>query len=187
MRFNQHSELKGRHAFLSPSTYHWLNYDEQKLEARYHSASAAKRGTDLHELAHEAIRLRVPLEQSNAALAEYVNDGIEYGMACEQPLYYSENCFGCADNIKFVNARPKPILRVHDLKTGISAVSFKQLEVYCALFCLEYGHDPFDLEFILRIYQREEVLEYDTTPEAISDIMQTIVSFDLQIEAIKEG
>ncbi len=59
MIFNQHPQLVGKHAFLSPSSYSWLNYDSHKLEARFHSAMAARRGTDLHALAHEAVRLGV--------------------------------------------------------------------------------------------------------------------------------
>src|SRR5688572_6762665 len=139
MIFNQHSHLVGRHAFLSPSNYHWLNYDDQKLAARFIASMAARRGTALHDLAHSAIRLGVKLSRSNQALSAYVNDAIGYGMVCEQALYYSENCFGTADTISFKRGK----LRIHDLKTGLSAVSEKQLEVYAALFCLEYAIDPF--------------------------------------------
>ena len=183
MRFNHHSELSGKHAFLSPSSYHWLNYDSQKLEARYYSTSAAKRGTDLHNLAHEAIRLGIPLHESNDALCAYVNDAIELGMLCEQPLYYSDNCFGTADTIKF----EEMFLRIHDLKNGITATSFKQLEVYGAIFCLEYGVNPLEIGMELRIYQREEIRVYEPIPEGILHIMDKIVDFDVQIEAIKGG
>lgn len=182
MLFNQHSDLSGKHAFLSPSNYHWLNYDGQKLEARYFAASSARRGTDLHNLAHEAIRLNVKLARSNEALATYVNDAISYKMNCEQSLYYSENCFGTADTISFRRNK----LRIHDLKTGITATSEKQLEVYAALFCLEYGADPFDIEIELRIYQRDEVRIYDPIPEGILAIMDKIIEFDQQIEILKE-
>lgn len=183
MRFNQHSELFGKHAFLSPSTHHWLNYDLQKLTSRYFAATAAKRGTDLHNLAHEAIRLGVPLDGSNEALAMYVNDAIAYRMACEQLLYYSDNCFGTADTILFEDG----LLRIHDLKTGITPTSHKQLEVYAALFCLEYGADPFQIEMELRIYQREEVMTFIPIPEGILTIMDKIIEFDQHIESIKEG
>lgn len=101
MIFNRHSDLKGKHAFLSPSSYSWLNYNDQKLEARFHSVMAAQRGSDLHALAHEAIRLGVKLSRSHQALSTYVNDAIGYKMVCEQTLYYSENCFGTADTISF--------------------------------------------------------------------------------------
>ena len=37
MRFNDHSELVDKHAFLSPSSYHWVNYTEAKLTDRYES------------------------------------------------------------------------------------------------------------------------------------------------------
>lgn len=35
MNFKKHSELEGKHAFLSPSGYHWINYDDEKLERVY--------------------------------------------------------------------------------------------------------------------------------------------------------
>lgn len=183
MIFNQHSALSGKHAFLSPSNYHWLNYDPQKLEARYFTVMAARRGTDLHDLAHEAIRLNVKLAKSNQALSTYVNDAIGYKMVCEQPLYYSDNCFGTADTMSFRRNK----LRIHDLKTGVTATSEKQLEVYAALFCLEYGADPFEIEIELRIYQRDEVRVYEPIPEGLLAIMDKIIEFDLQIEAIKEA
>ncbi len=183
MRFKQHLDLAGRHAFLSPSSYHWLNYDDQKLTARFFSAMSARRGTDIHALAHEAIRLRVRFDDSNDALAAYVNDAIDLEMNPEQPLFYSENCFGTADAILFIDG----VLRVHDLKTGITATSEKQLEVYAALFCLEYGVDPFDIAIELRIYQRDEVRVFEPTSEMVLAIMDKIVQFDQYIEKLKEG
>lgn len=183
MIFNQHSDLIGKHAFLSPSSYHWLNYDEQKLEARFFAAMAAQRGTDLHRLAHEAIRLNVKLSRTNKALATYVNDAIGYKMNCEQTLFYSHNCFGHADTISFRRNK----LRIHDLKTGITAVSMRQLEIYAALFCLEYGIVPDDIDIELRIYQRDEAQVFEPTSDRISFVMEKIVFFDQQIEEIKEA
>jgi hypothetical protein len=183
MEFNRHPDLISKHAFLSPSSYHWLGYNDQKLEARYHAAMAARRGTDLHALAHEAIRLGVKLAKSNRAMSIYVNDAIGYKMVTEQTLYYSDNCFGTCDTIAFRRNK----LRIHDLKTGISPVSERQLEVYAALFCLEYGFDPFLIEIELRIYQRDEIKVFEPYPEAIANIMEIIVDFDRQIELIKEA
>lgn len=181
MIFNQHSELYDKHAFLSPSNYHWLNYTDERLEARFTSAQAARRGNDLHDLAHKAIQLGVKLSRTNGALATYVNDAIGFKMACEQPLFYSDNCFGTADTIAF----RKNKLRVHDLKTGLSPTSEHQLEVYAALFCLEYSVHPFDIAIELRIYQRDEVRVFEPTAEIIIAIMEKIVEFDLQVEALK--
>lgn len=183
MNFNQRSDVAGRHALLSPSNWHWLNYDDQKLEARFHSFRSAKRGTDLHALAHEAIRLEVKLARANAALSTYVSDAIKYGMVCEQLLFYSDNCFGTADTIVFRRNK----LRIHDLKTGIMATSFKQLEIYEALFCLEYGVSPFEIEAELRIYQREDIKVHFPAPEAILTIMDKIIYSDQQIEMLKEA
>lgn len=181
MNFKDHSELHGKHAFLSPSNYHWLNYDEQKLEARYFSFASAQRGSDLHKLAHDAIRLGVKLSKSNLSLSTYVNDAIGYKMKCDQILFYSENCFGEADAISFRRGK----LRIHDLKTGLTRASEKQLEVYAALFCLEYSIDPYSIEFELRIYQREEISVFEPTSERIEEIMDKIVAFDLQVQALR--
>jgi Protein of unknown function (DUF2800) len=179
--FNPHLELYEKHAFLSPSNYHWLNYTDQKLEARYIAALASRRGTDLHNLAHEAIRLGVKLSKANKALATYVNDAIGFKMNCEQPLYYSENCFGTADTICFRRGK----LRIHDLKTGVTATSEHQLEVYAALFCLEYGINPFEISIELRIYQRDEIRVFNPPPELIASIMDRIIDFDQHIEQMK--
>lgn len=182
MNFNVHSELSKKHAFLSPSQHHWVNYNEQKLEARFVSWAASVRGTDLHNLAHEAIRLGVKLSAANKTLSMYVNDAINYKMTCEQTLYYSDNCFGSADTISF----RKNKLRIHDLKTGITTAHHRQLEIYAALFCLEYNVDPFDIEIELRIYQSGEVRIYDADPEVILNIMNTIIDFDMKIQFMKE-
>ena len=182
MRFNNHSELRDRHAFLSPSNYHWLNYDEQKLEARFFTVSAHKRGTDLHKLAQQAIELAVPVHEDNKALAAYVNDAISLGMVCEQPLFYSDHCFGTPDTMSFKDN----LLRIHDLKTGITATSFKQLLIYSALFCLEYNVDPREIDIELRIYQRDEVRVESPTPGAVLEVMDKIVYFDRRLEEIRE-
>jgi len=142
---------------------------------------AARRGSDLHDLAHEAIRLGVKLSKGNQSLSTYVNDAIGYKMSCEQIVYYSENCFGTVDTISFRRGK----LRIHDLKTGVTPSSEHQLEVYAALFCLEYQIDPFDIEIELRIYQRDEIRVFEPYSESIFHIMTKIVDFDQQIEQMK--
>lgn len=183
MIFNQHSVLPGAHAILSPSQPAWLNYDDQKIEARYHNWRGAARGTDLHTLAHEAIRLGVRLSKANQALATYVAHAIQYKMECEQKLVYSANCFGTADTISF----RRNFLRIHDLKTGVNATSMKQLVIYAALFCLEYGVNPFDIGIELRIYQREEIKIYKPLPDEILSTMERIIYMDRRIEELKEA
>jgi hypothetical protein len=182
VNFNSHSTINGKHAFLSPSQYHWINYDDHKLEARYFASTAAARGSAMHDLAHKAIELGVKLSRANKTISAYVNDAIGYKMTSEQPLYYSDNCFGTADTISFRRNK----LRIHDLKTGITPSSVHQLEVYAALFCLEYEYSPFDIEMEFRIYQNDEVRIYDGDPEVISDIMAKIIEFDMRIEFMKE-
>lgn len=183
MNFNSHSDLIVKHAFLSASSYHWINYTDQKLEARLTSHQASARGTALHELSHSAIKLRVKLSKAEPTLSMYVNDAIGYKMEVEQTLFYSDNCFGTADTISF----RRNVLRIHDLKTGITPASMKQLEVYAALFCLEYGYSPFDIKIELRIYQSGAVEVKDGVPEEILHIMDRIMYLDQRIEMMREG
>lgn len=182
MNFNKHFHLKGQHAFLSASNYHWVNYDEEKLTSTYKKFLAVERGTKLHALADECIKLGVNLPKTQKTLNLYVNDAIGYGMKTEQVLYYSNNCFGTTDAISFRRNK----LRIHDLKTGESRTSMHQLEIYAALFCLEYDVVPSDIEMELRIYQKNEVLVHEPEPEVISEIMEKIVRFDRIISAIQE-
>ena len=133
MRFNEHSDLAGKHAFLSASSHHWLNYDEERLTERWLNAQAARRGTELHAFAHESIRLGIKLPNNQKTLNRYVNDAIGFRMRCEQVLYFSPNCFGTADAI----ALNRETLRIHDLKTGVIPGHMEQLEIYAALFCME--------------------------------------------------
>lgn len=181
MNFNTHSNLVGQHAFLSASTYHWIRYSDEKLDERFINAMAAKRGTELHEFAHEAIRLGIKLPRNQKTLNMYINDAIGFRMKPEQVLYYSDNCFGTADAIKYHRNQ----LKIYDLKTGVNPTSVNQLEVYAALFCLEYRFKPFELEYDLRIYQSDEVQMFDVDPDSIAHIMDRIVVFDKRINAMK--
>jgi hypothetical protein len=178
-----HSELEGQHAFLSASKYHWINYSEEKLDATYAKYLATQKGTQLHAFACEAIRLGVRLAKTKKTLNLYVNDAIGYKMTPEQVLYYSDNCFGTTDAIAF----RQNFLRIHDFKSGEVPSSMHQLEVYAALFCLEYRVNPIDIEIELRLYQSDEVLVNNPPPEIITNIMDRIIVFDKRIEKIKIG
>ena len=182
MNFNKHSNLEGQHAFLGASKYHWINYDETKLVESYTNYMAAQRGTILHEFAAQCIRLGQKLPKSRKTLNMYVNDAIGFRMTPEQPLYYSENCFGTADAICFRDNT----LRIHDFKSGVTPARMEQLEIYAALFCLEYKVDPSDIDIELRIYQSDEILYHKPTAEEIFSIMNKIVAFDKIINKIKE-
>lgn len=181
MRFNNHSDIIDAHAFLSPSSYHWINYDEEKLDARFTTAMAARRGTQLHEFAHNAIQLGIKLPRTPRTLNMYVNDCVGFRMSTEVVLFYSNNCFGTADAISF----RRNVLRISDLKTGITPASIKQLEVYAALFCLEYHFKPFEIDIELRIYQDNGVELFETDRDSIVHIMDRIVQFDKRIQNLK--
>ena len=174
MSFNNHSKLKGQHAFLSASSPSWLNYSEDKLVDRYYTWKAAMRGTLLHAAAEMNIRLGLKQPKCKKTFCMYVNDAIGYKMTPEVVLYYSENCFGTADAISF----RKNKLRIHDLKTGVGPTHMEQLKIYAALYCLEYNIAPGDIEIELRIYQNNEIRQENPEADEILPIMDKIISFD---------
>ena len=183
MNFNTHSGFEGQHAFLSASKHAWVNYDEDKFVRTYSNFRAAERGSRLHEFACEAIKLGIRLPKNKQTINMYVNDAIGYRMTPEQVLFYSPNAFGTADAISFRDG----LLRIHDLKTGISRVSMIQLEIYAAFFCLEYDVKPTDISMELRIYQSNNVMIEEPNPDDIFHIMDKTIAFDKAIEEIKRG
>lgn len=182
MVFRQHTNLKDQHAILGASKYSWVNYDTEKLIQVYHNYEQAKKGTEMHEFAAFAIRLGQRLPKSNKTICRYVNDAIGYRMTPEQILYFSENCFGTADAICFRD----DLLRIHDLKTGIIPCKMTQLEIYAALFCLEYRIKPGDIDMELRIYQNDEVLSHSPAASDIVVLMDKMKEFDKIINELKQ-
>jgi hypothetical protein len=154
-----------------------------KLTHAFSKYQAAQLGTELHELAAQCIKLGIKLSKSKKTLNMYVNDAIGFKMIPEQPLYFSENCFGTADAISFKNN----LLRIHDLKTGSTPSSIRQLEIYAALFCLEYNIKPLSIDIELRLYQSDEVIIHIPQKEDILYIMDKIIVFDKQIDKLKMG
>ena len=183
MNFLKHSDLAGKHAFLSASKYNWINYDDEKLVRTYTKQKAVYQGTLLHDLAYRCISLGQKLPDIQKTLNMYVNDAIGFKMTPEQVLFYSENCFGTADAISFRNKE----LRIHDLKTGTSKTHMEQLMVYAALFCLEYKKKPGNIKIELRIYQNNEILIHNPEADEIGPIMDKIIRFDKLIKERKEG
>lgn len=180
--FRSHPTLEGTHALLSPSQYHWINYTPEKMAERLKSLEASARGTSLHALAAHAIGERVRLleDEDNMSLAMYVNDAIDFGLTPEQTLFYSINCYGTADAIGF--EEEMMFLRVHDYKSGVSPTSEKQLYVYSALFCLEYGFRPFEVNGELRIYQFDGYRKFDIDRDFLAHVYDMIRMHDQHIE-----
>lgn len=208
MIFNDHSKLEGQHAFLGASKFRWMNWDDDTLEKRYYGQYAQQLGTSLHELADSLIKSRIRLNKSDRKIIDlhlynsripkgaynteevllnmlpFVNDAIGFRMESEVILFYSYQAFGTADAILF-NEKEK-LLRIHDLKTGVSPTHMEQLIVYAALFCLEYRKKPQDITIILRIYQNFEIMEYTPDHMEVEKVMEMIKSRDLQVKQFLE-
>ena len=180
MNFIKHSNLEGLHAPFGASKSSWLRYDDNKAISYFQNMKAKEIGTRLHAWAKETIDLGIKQPKSKKTIYSYINDAIGFKMSTEVVLYYSDFFFGTADAICFRNNK----LRIHDLKTGATPVHIEQLEIYAALFCLEYKIRPSDIEIELRIYQNDEILYHIPEPEDILEIMDKIVHLNKVLEHI---
>lgn len=177
-KWNDHWRLAGKHSEFSPSSPSWLNYDISKLLKVHENREKKELGTRLHAYASEAIKLRRKQSTAKDTVAIFINDCIKMGMASEKTLYYSDYFFGTTDAIKIESGK----LWIFDLKTGEHKADFRQLDIYCALFCLEYGYDPRDLEIEERIYQFNTFSTNYPDRDYICNIMDHIVEFDASLQ-----
>ena len=179
--FNVHRNFEGLHAPFSASQSAWLRYDDEKAREVGISRRATEQGTLLHAWAKSTIDLGIKQPNTKKTIYAYVNDAIGYRMKTEVVLLYSNRFFGTADAISFRNN----FLRIHDLKTGRTAVKMEQLRVYAALFCLEYKVKPGDIGIELRIYQNDDVQCEIPEVDEIAHIMDRIVHLDKLLEKIE--
>lgn len=182
MNFVSHRNLNGLHAPFSPSQSSWLRYDDDRAMEVFLNKKAAEMGTRLHAWAKETIDLGIKQPKSKKTLYAYVNDAIGFKMSTEVVLFYSERFFGTADSISFRDN----FLRIHDLKTGKIKADMEQLEIYAALFCLEYKVKPESIGMELRLYQNDEVIYHNPAPDDIHAIMDKIVHLDQVIQTLEE-
>lgn len=213
MNFDKHLELRGKHAFMSPSSYYWLNDAEDDLIRRYCSSFATTAGTALHDFARKYIANRIkilksyknvvamalleagipafvidhmPMDVIFETLMNYVNDAIGFRMTPEVPLYYSDNCFGTTDSICYDETAK--MLRIHDFKSGATQAKMDQLLIYASLFFLDYGPEvrakPENTQVELRIYQNAEILFSNPTAIDIRPVMDQIKSGDKILKQI---
>lgn len=187
--FRRHPDLEGRHAFLSASKYAWLRYNDQKLRDTFDNAMNAALGTRLHDVAKQLIELGLKQQASKKTFNMYVNDAIGFRMSPEVVLAYSPRIFGTVDAIYFGKPPRTPefegfryILRIHDLKNGVTPAKMDQLLIYAALFFLEYGVKVSEVYIELRIYQNDEIDVYVPGIEEMVEIMSHIQHCDELLE-----
>lgn len=174
MKFFAHSDLAGRHSFLSASKYSWIRYDADDLKRTFANSMDAAMGTRLHEFAAEAIRLKRRMPDSGTTLDQYVNDAIGFRMTPEVMLFGSDNGYGTADAISFHDN----VLRIHDLKNGVTPAKFDQLLIYACYFMIEYKFKPNEISVVLRIYQNDTFVEMIPDLDQLAPIIDKFFYFD---------
>lgn len=202
MNFNTHSNLEGKHAILSPSSFRWIFDEPDQLIQRYRRLYATDIGTVLHYVARSLIENKIKLHKHDKKMIflrllenpgipndvayslefdeiydnfmRYVNDAILYRMTPEVVLYYSDRCFGTTDAIAYDDK--DKFLRIHDYKSGTTPAHMEQLEIYAGLFCLEYKVNPRELATELRIYQGDEPVIFSPTSSELNDVVNAIIN-----------
>lgn len=169
------------HSFASGNIKAYESYDEENLDDVRKGFRNYVRGRyplDQDKTASLAFmfldNMRYVPEESWLSVAQFINDGCQYKMNSEQPLWYSDNAFGTTDAISFYRNK----LRIHDLKTGDTPAKLMQLNIYAALFCLEYHKQPDQIKIELAIYQFGNVTKESPDPKDIRDLMDLIVEDD---------
>lgn len=161
MILKRHLELRGKHAFLSPSKHSWIHKSVDEIVNGYLGRNATDVGTALHELAEVMIGNHVPFQECDhdlmvvwllskgikmseiehydleamlANIMAFINDAIMFGMDAEvviKPVEDFDDAFGTADAIRY--DKRKKLLRVHDYKSGSTPASMDQLKILCSL------------------------------------------------------
>lgn len=188
---------------------------EETLRTRYYNSFAKDVGTLMHAWACDRIRFRMNAVKSDSKslliyiikcyeanrdyipravaayyvdkcfpnLMAYIKDANGFRLDPEVDLKYADDFYGTADAILY---KKNEFLRIHDLKTGTTPASLRQLEIYAAFCCLEYNIDPASVEIELRIYQNEEILIGNPTGEDIRILMDQIRRTKIIFEKIKK-
>ena len=188
---------------------------EQALRTRYYNSFAKDVGTIMHEWAADRIKYRLNAVKSDSRslliyimkayesnyiyiprsvasyfvdkcfsnLMAYIKDANGFRLDPEVDLKYAEDFYGTADAILYKKGE---FLRIHDLKTGTSPASLRQLEIYAAFCCLEYGIDPSSIFIELRIYQNDEILVGNPTGDVIKELMAQVKRTKFIFDKIKK-
>ena len=188
---------------------------EETLRMRYYNSFAKDVGTIMHSWACDRVRFRLNAVKSDSKslliyiikcyeanrdyipravasyyvdkcfpnIMAYIKDANGFRLDPEVSLKYADDFYGTADAILY---KKDEFLRIHDLKTGTTPASLRQLEIYAAFCCLEYNIDPDSVDIELRIYQNDEILIGNPSGEYILALMDQIRKTRIIFEKIKK-
>lgn len=188
---------------------------EEAIRTRYFNSFAKDVGTIMHAWACDRIKYRMNAVKSDSKslliyimksyeanreyiprsvaayyvdrcfsnIMAYIKDANGFRLDPEVDLKYADDFYGTADAILYKKGE---FLRIHDLKTGTTPASLKQLEIYAAFCCLEYDIDPSSVDIELRIYQGDEILIGNPTGDDIRALMDYVRRTKIIFEKIKK-
>jgi len=104
MKFNEHLNLRGKHALLGPSTYSWINYDEDKLLQFLSRKNRTILGTALHSYACSKIKLHQKARKNKKQL----KDEIKLHMINEREPFTGKLLYSM-ENINSVDTLPDEV------------------------------------------------------------------------------
>jgi len=171
-----HKITSNKETFNSIDEYIFNKYYDQEMD------SISKTGNRILSCLKQVTKNQPEFIENIRA---YVNDAIGYKMYPEVVLYFTDEFFGTTDALIF-NEKER-LLRVHDLKTGVSIVHVEQLMGYAALFCLEQNIDPLTINYELRIYQGNDILVATPDGNDVKQFVDQYLAFDKEVKIFEGG
>lgn len=186
--FNEHANLKGKHALFAPSQSSWLRYDEEKIAERVRNQYRTTLGTEIHDFAAS----QIDLGHRYTSVRELMKD-IETYMYCKY-MYLNEN-LEVTDYAKklIANLRtlPKEVFEAviayinHGVGFKMNIEQGLQYSEYCfghadticfrdnvlRIHDLKTGANPAHMEQ-LKVYAALFCLEYEIHPRNITIILR---------------
>lgn len=117
--FNNHDNLKGKHALFAPSQSSWLRYDDDKIVERYKNQYRTALGTEIHDFA----AAQIELSHKYTSVRELIKD-IETFIYCKYTYLSDDLVIGDYGKRLLSNLRNVPrdvfdVLRLY-INDGIS-------------------------------------------------------------------
>lgn len=186
--FNEHDNLRGKHALFAPSQSSWLRYDDDKIAERVRNQYRTTLGTEIHDFAAS----QIDLGHKYSSVREIMKD-IETYMYCKymylnEKLEVNDYAKKLIANLKTL---PKEVFEAvrdyinHGVGFKMNVEQGLQYSEYCfghadticfrdnvlRIHDLKTGANPAHMEQ-LKVYAALFCLEYEIHPRSITIILR---------------